>query len=144
MRRRLVESVIAAVSLLLFLGTCAAALACNSNSELKGGLLVTFDVTGERYSVLIKNPDTIEQVLALERGESSAAIPNGRLVKGQVSYNQPWSWHIDPQDIAMSDFTIELYDGLPSHVEGDLDYWLETVGRFAPWQATIVSIEDYR
>jgi hypothetical protein len=64
---------------------------------LQAGLLVTFDVVGERYSILIKNPRTIEQVLALERGESLAAIPNGKLVKGQVSYNQPWNWHIDPR-----------------------------------------------
>jgi hypothetical protein len=61
-----------------------------------------------------------------------------------VSYNQPWSWHIDSEDIHMAEMTIELCDGLPSHVENDLDYWVDTVGRFCPWQATLVNITDYR
>ncbi len=85
------------LSLLLLFSLFLAGYGCQRDSELQAGLLVTFDVVGERYSILIKNPRTIEQVLALERGESLAAIPNGKLVKGQVSYNQPWNWHIDPR-----------------------------------------------
>ena len=118
--------------------------ACRKPSELKGGVLVTFDVIGESYSLLFKNPQAIEQVLAVSRGESQARIPNGRLIKGQVSYNLPWNWHIDPQDVEMVEFTVELYDGIPSHVENDLDYWLNTVKRFAPWQADIIKVRDYR
>ena len=105
---------------------------------------MTFDVIGERYSILFKNPQAIAQVLSVQKGESQATIPNGKLVKGQVSYNLPWSWHIDPEDVSMAEMTIELYDGLPSHVEQDLDYWLNTVKRFAPWQAKIVDMKDYR
>ena len=105
---------------------------------------MTFDVTGESYSILFKNPQAIEQVLAVSRGESQARIPSGRLIKGQVSYNLPWNWHIDSQDVEMVEFTIELYDGIPSHVENDLDYWLNTVKRFTPWQADIIKVQDYR
>lgn len=111
---------------------------------LNGGVLATFDVVGERYRIFITNEETIEQVFALQRGESQATIPSGRIIRGPVAYNQPWSWHIDPEDIEMAEMTIELCDGLPSHVEGDLDYWVDTVQRFCPWGAELVEIQDYR
>jgi hypothetical protein len=111
---------------------------------LSGGILVTFDVVGEEYSIFITNNDTIEEVFAVQRGESQATIPNGLLVERAVSYNQPWSWHIDSEDIHMAEMTIELYDGVPSFVESELEYWLESVHRYAPWSATIKAIEDFR
>jgi len=111
---------------------------------LSGGILVTFDVAGEQYSIFVTNNETIEAVFAVQRGESQATIPNGLIVEGAVFYNQPWSWHIDSEDIHMAEMTIELYDGLPSFVESELEYWLEIVHRYAPWSATIKSIEDFR
>jgi hypothetical protein len=111
---------------------------------LSGGILVTFDVVGEQYSIFITNNKTIEEVFAVQRGESQATVPNGLIVKGAVFYNQPWSWHIDSEDIHMVETTIELYDGLPSFVENELEYWLESVHRYAPWSATIKAIEDFR
>jgi hypothetical protein len=111
---------------------------------LSGGILSTFDVNGELYSIFITNRDTIEQVLALDRGESTATIPSGRVLRGAVDYNQPWSWHIDPEEIGMADFTIELCDGTPSQVEANLDYWVDTVQRFCPWGAKLAAIEDFR
>ena len=44
----------------------------------------------------------------------------------------------------MSEISIELYDGLPSHVQNDLDYRVFSVGRYAPWQAKMVMVEDFR
>jgi hypothetical protein len=104
----------------------------NKKPALSGGILVTFEVIDERYSVFITNQKAIEQVYAVQKGESQATIPSGRIVRGSVPYNQPWSWHIDSEDIGMAEFTIELCDGKPSHVEADLDYWVETVGFFCP------------
>ncbi|OGO37513.1 MAG: hypothetical protein A2147_03105 [Chloroflexi bacterium RBG_16_57_8] len=111
---------------------------------LSGGVLVVFDVVGESYSVFITNKETISEVFAVQRGESQATIPSGRLVKGAVPYNKPWSWHVDPEDIQMAEITIELCDGTPSHVEADLDYWVNTVQRFCPWRARITKIDDFR
>jgi len=129
-------------ALLIVLGT----MGCTSEETptLSGGILVAFDVKGETYKVFITNEDTIEEVFAVQRGESQATIPSGRLVEGAVFYNKPWSWHIDSEDIHMAQFTIELCDGLPSHVEADLDYWVNTVKRFCPWHAQIVKTEDFR
>ena len=117
---------------------------CGSTPTLSGGILVTFDVLGENYSIFITNEDTIEEVFAIERGESWATIPSGKLNRGSILYNEPWSWHIDPDDVHMAEVTIELCDGLPSHVEADLDYWITSVQRFCPWNAKIVEIEDFR
>ena len=66
--------------------------------------------------------DTIQEVFEVQRGESNATIPSGRLVKGSVPYNKPWNWHINLEDIHMTEFTVELCDGTPSPVEADLDY----------------------
>jgi hypothetical protein len=77
-------------------------------AALSGGILATFDVIDEQYSIFITNTQTIEQVFALQLGESRATIPSGRIIKGEVSYNQPWSWHIDPDEVSMAEITIEL------------------------------------
>jgi len=111
---------------------------------LSGGILVTFDVSGETYKIFVTNKDTIADIFALKSGMSQAYIPSGRIVSGAVPYNAPWSWHIDPEDIDMAEVTIELCDGTPSQVEANLDYWVDTVKRFCPWSAQITKIEDYR
>lgn len=130
---------LACLSLALMLYGCS-----ESAPDLSGGILVTFDVGGEDYRVFITNEDTIGEVFAVERGESHATIPSGKLLKGSVPYNEPWTWHIDSEDIHMAEATIELCDGLPSYVEAELDYWVETVKRFCPWRARIVKVEDFR
>ncbi len=120
--------------------------ACSSPMapELKGGILATFDVQGERYSIFITDSRAIAQVLDLSNGRSNARIPSGRLVKGRESYNAGWSWHIDSQDVQMAEITMELCDGRPSDVEKNVDYWVDTVGRFCPWTAVLVAVKDYR
>ncbi len=105
---------------------------------------MTFQVIDETYSIFITNKKTMEQVFAVQRGESHATIPSGRIVRGSVPYNKPWSWHIDSEDVGMAEVTIELCNGKPSQVEADLDYWVDTVQRFCPWSAKIVGIEDFR
>ena len=119
-------------------------LVIDKKSALTGGILVTFDVVGESYSIFITNEETVEQVFALQRGETDATIPSGRLIRGAVSYNMPWSWHIDSEDIQMAEVTIELCDGTPSQVEANLDYWVNTVQRFCPWSAKIAKVQDFR
>lgn len=116
----------------------------NKAVTLSGGILATFDVEGEEYRIFVRNESTIDDIFALQRGESQAAIPSGKLIGEPVFYNQPWSWYIDPMDVHMAEFTIEVCSGLPSHVENDLDYWVNTVGRFCPWSAELVEIVDYR
>jgi len=44
----------------------------------------------------------------------------------------------------MVDVTAELYDGRPSDVENDLNYWIDTVKRLAPWSDHIINIQGLR
>ena len=124
--------------------------ACGGNSltnpELEGGVLALFEVSGERFSAFVTNPETISEILALEAGTSEASIPNGRLIRGPgpAEYNLPWSWHMDPVDIEMTELAIELCDARPSFVENNLDEWIDVVGRFCPWSAHLVSVDDLR
>jgi hypothetical protein len=37
--------------------------------------------------------------------------------------------------VRLADVTIELCDGLPSHIDDDLGYWVRTVKRYCPWGA---------
>lgn len=141
MQRPCVSVLLTAVLIALLFGfSCTT----SEGPELKGGVLATFDVQGERYSIFIMNSETIEQVVALSKGQSDARIPSGRLLRGQVSYNKPWHWYIDSQDIVMAEITIELCDGRPSDLENNLDYWIDTVGRFCPWSARLMELRDYR
>lgn len=110
-------------------------------AHANSAIIATFEVQGEQFRVRVENEATIEQVRALEAGESTASIPNGRVLHGSDG-NEPWSWHLDPNDIEMAEVAIELCDGTPSHVEDDLDYWVDTVQRFCPWTATLVDVEE--
>jgi hypothetical protein len=115
-------------------------------NPLASGILATFDVVGERFKVWVTNPETIEQILELESGDATASIPNGRVLRGpgQGEHNAPWSWHLDPQQIMMAEFTIELCDGLPSFVESEVGYFVDTVGQYCPWSARLVEVRDCR
>lgn len=115
-------------------------------AALEGGILATFDVTGELFRIWVTNEVTIEKMLALKRGESTAAIPNGRILRGsgQAAHNAPWNWHLDPDDIDMADLTIEVCDGRPSYVEGNVEEFVDTVKRYCPWSARLVDVEDFR
>ncbi len=124
----------------LVTGLCFTGSACG----LRGGILVTFDVTGEQYSIFMTSKETIKEVYALQEGKSRATIPNGKLIKGSVPYNKPWNWHIDPQNVVMTQLSIELYNGLPSNIEQDLDYWVYWIQRYAPRSAKIIEVKDYR
>jgi len=89
---------------------------------------------------------TIQQLIDLDKGTSHATIPNGRIVRGpgQDAHNEPWSWHLDPEDIELAEVTIEVCDATPSFVEENLDYFVDVVKRYCPWAAVLVDLEDFR
>ena len=113
---------------------------------LRGGTLATFDVDGERFRVWVTNPETIEQIFALQAGTSQASIPSGRLRQGpgRGGHNAPWHWHLDPQEIGMAEVTIELCDGRPSYVEAHRHEFIDQVGSYCPWAARLVAVLDCR
>jgi hypothetical protein len=112
---------------------------------LKGGALATFEVEVERFRVWTTNPQTIHDLHELQRGTSTANIPNGRILRGsgRARHNAPYHWHLDPQDITMAEVAIELCDALPSNVEENVEEFVERVGRYCPWAARLVELRDY-
>jgi hypothetical protein len=113
------------------------------------GVVAIFDVHGEQIRVWTTNEDTINDLYALQAGESDANIPNGPIAhgnspEGAEPVNVPWSWHYDPEQVEMAEVTIEVCDGTPSFVEANVDYFVEDVGQYCPWSAELVEIVDYR
>lgn len=110
--------------------------------RLEGGVLATFDVLGEEFRVWTDDRNAIEQLIALRNG----TIPAGRVVRGpgRADHNEPWSWHVDPDDFQIVEQTFEICDGRPSLVEENLTHWIDTVERYCPWAAELTELEDYR
>jgi len=130
----------------MLLGACSTPAAPTTPDSLEGGVLATFDVSGERFHAWVTNPQTIQQLEELQQGTSLASIPNGRILRGagEATHNVPWSWHLDPQDIEMAEVTTEVCDAAPSYVEENVDEFVDNVQRYCPWNAELVELQDYR
>jgi len=111
---------------------------CRDGAAPIDGALYRVEVSGESFHVLLRDSATIADVESRLAADVWEGIVNGEIAHGDGGFNEPWSWHMIPETIALADFTIELCDGRPSLVEADLAYWVDTVGRFCPWGGRIV------
>jgi hypothetical protein len=116
------------------LGTPSSTTAPRSPS---GSVIVTFDVEGETYRVLLTNADDVAIAYRLQGGEEAPSIPNGVIIRGRTGVNYGHEWSIDPDSFEFADMTMEICDGLPSHV----DDGILTGDRFCPWSAEVIDIE---
>ncbi len=112
---------------------------------LKGGILATFEASGERFQAWVIDPKAMWDLSQLQRGESTANIPNGRILRGPglAGHNAPYSWHLDPEDVSMADMTIEVCDAEPSYVEENVGEFVDNLGRYCPWDAKLVGLKNY-
>lgn len=94
------------------------------------------EVEGERFRVRTSHPATAT-ALDARRRSGTVGVVAGRILRGDGGFNVPWSWHLDPPSIEVPDAAIELCDGRPSMVQGDLDYWADNVRTFCPWSARV-------
>ena len=102
-----------------------------------GAIVVTFAVVDETYRILLTDPADIAIANQLLEGDETPSIPSGQIVRGETGVNEGYSWSIDPESVEFADVTIEVCDGLPSHVEdGTL-----TGDQFCPWSAEVIEIE---
>ncbi|MEZ5318076.1 MAG: hypothetical protein R2752_11800 [Vicinamibacterales bacterium] len=139
------------VALVLACLALVAGPACGSSPTsptfgLSGGVLATFAVDQVRFRVFVTDPTAIDQLLALRQGTSRASIPNGRILRGPGAggHNAPYSWHLDDRDIELAETAIELCDGSPRYVESHVADYVDTVGRYCPWGAALVTLVDLR
>lgn len=42
----------------------------------------------------------------------------------------------------MVEAAIEVCDGTPSFVEDEVDYFVDTVGRYCPWSARLIEVQN--
>ena len=99
------------------------------------------EVSGESFTIQVADPSRVADFEArLASGEQGVVL--GSIVEGDGGFNDPWSWHMTPESVAVADLAIEVCDGRPSMVEADLDYWLNTLAQFCPWGATVVERLD--
>jgi hypothetical protein len=144
------QSVTRILLVLISAVTVAAAAACSSptepSPELKGGVVAVFDVSGERFSVFVRNSEAAQRLIRIRNGENFGQIPNGRILRGAgvANHNAPHAWHLDPDDISIVDAAIEVCDGRPSYVDENIAEYVDVVGRYCPWGAKLVRVEDYR
>ncbi|MEM0475151.1 MAG: hypothetical protein QXS11_07660 [Zestosphaera sp.] len=106
------------------------------------GWLFTIDVNGEKFKVVVKNSFVAEELRKILRGERFGIVI-GELRRGDGGFNKPWSWHLDPDTVEVADATIELCDGMPSFVESELEYWLNVVKRYCPWNTKVIAEEPW-
>lgn len=114
--------------------------------DLKGGVVAVFETVGERFSVFVRNPTAVERLIRICNGASLGQIPNGRIRRGAGAgnHNAPRGWHLDPDEIEIVDTAIEVCDGAPSYVDANIAEYVDVVGRYCPWGARLVKLDDYR
>ena len=112
-------------------------------AERRGGALITFEACEATFTLWSTAGAFIDEAAALlQAGEQRIPIFS-ELLDGTDCDGQ-WTWHADAAAMSFADFTIELCDGCPFHIEDDKPYWLETVGQYCPWSARVVAVEDRR
>jgi hypothetical protein len=95
------------------------------------------------FVIATSNVSLISQIEAqLSLPVVQRKIVNGLLVSGNGGYNKnsshSFKWRFKEDDWQLTDLSIEIYDGRAySDVDTDINYWLNTVKRFAPWGSYI-------
>jgi hypothetical protein len=134
----------------VFLAAALAGAACSSptapSPDLEGGVVATFETGGGSFKVFVTNPAAITRLVQIRNGANIGQIPNGRILRGSGAgnHNAPHAWHLDPNDIEIVDATIELCDGSPTYVDANIAEYVDVIGRYCPWGAQLVRLDDYR
>lgn len=116
-----------------------ALLGCDEDAVQPGeSVLFTIEVSGETFQARVFDQDVIDDLDA-RLGAGTEGVIIGNLTSGDGGFNAPWSWHWEPSTVEVADLAIEVCDGRPSMVEDDLPYWIDTVGAFCPWGATVIA-----
>ena len=141
----MVRRLIAVVSLAaLTVAACSSPTA--PSPDLEGGVVATFQTGGGSFKVFVTHPVAVSRLLQIRSGANIGQIPNGRILRGAGAgnHNAPHQWHLDPNDIEIVDATIELCDGSPSYVDANIAEYVDVIGRYCPWGAQLVRLDDYR
>jgi len=116
-----------------------ALVACDEEAiQPDASVLFTIEVSGETFRTRVSDPRVIDDLDArLASGTEGVVL--GSIGSGDGGFNAPWGWHWEPATVEVAEAAIEVCDGRPSMVQEDLGYWIDTVGAFCPWGATVVA-----
>lgn len=125
--------------------------ACSGTSTVPA--LVTVQTAGgggpfQHFVVRVTNQPLLDQMIDICNGLSPQLIVTGNVATGNNGYNEDvvngfvWSWHITEDSLSLTQMAIELCDGIPTAVEGDLPYWVETVTTYCPWSSVIIAVDS--
>ncbi len=115
---------------------------CSSLTESGDGEQVYFEfkTTGdEHFFARTSDQEVIKKAreqLARPKEERGLMI-NGEIARG-TEQNNGWSWHFVPDKWNLVEVSMEVCDGRPSYVEKEIDYWVDNVGRFCPWNSKVI------
>jgi hypothetical protein len=116
---------------------------CHSDDDSSGRRFLfgmDGDASGEQDFVAItSDPDVIEKALQ-ELGKPVAErdlFIIGPIERGNAGHNLGWNWHFKADQWDLTEIAIELCDGNAVLVEQAIDYWVDTVGQFCPWNSYI-------
>lgn len=119
--------------------------ACASESPPRPRtFLFVHTATGALFRAQTSVPEVIAQAEAeLNRPfHDRHLFPNGLIARGDGGYNAPWSWHFVPDRWELVEVSIEVCDATPAYVEANVDYFVDTLGRYCPWGARLVRTPD--
>ncbi len=130
--------------LTLLVDSRASAGPCDGTSTVPA--LVTVRTAGpEQYIVRVVDQGRLDEMIDICTGTAPPQFVGIGLATGNAGYNRDtlngnvWSWHA--ATVGLGNMCAEIYDGVPSFIEGNLEYWVETVGAFCPWTGQIVAID---
>lgn len=106
---------------------------------MKSGAVIDFEINKETLKVWSESASFITEAERQLSGAPRMTPMFERLIDGPGEDPQ-WTWHPDPARMHFAEKTIELCDGLPSHVENDKANWLTSVKCFCPWAAHVVAV----
>ena len=112
---------------------------CSDYTDVDEGGTFIVAVSGEQFRVRINNVALARRARRMLTGAEEQKIVVGQLDRGDGGFNAPYHWHMKPATISFADLTIELCDGRPSDVEGDIAYWVDTVKQYCPWGGAFVA-----
>ena len=122
---------------LTFIAGAALAACADDATEPVDAVEFTVAVEDEQFRVRIEDPAEIAQARALINTTNTVNV-NGQILRGHGGFNTGYSWHLKPSTVQLVDLTIELCDGMPSYVEENVDYYVDTVKAYCPWGARII------
>ena len=91
------------------------------------------------YTIATNDTDKINQCRSqLELSEENRNLHiNGYLDSTDGGFNEPWNWHIIPNEWVLTEMSIGVCNGNSEEVEDDLDYWINEVGQLCNWGSYI-------